>query len=109
MDRQDSRQTEMDARHQDSIAWRNSVRAEDLEWRQTSRTEDKEWRQTTREEDKAWRRQHRNEDNDRHARFERTTKRCYALAAAAQSSKPGTSPEHIFALAKMYEEWLDGK
>jgi hypothetical protein len=120
MDRQNSRQTDMDARHHDGIAWRNAVRAEDLEWRQVIRSEDKEWRQTTREEDKdwrqvtreedkAWRRQLRNEDNDRHARLERATKRCYALAAAAQSSKPGASPEHIFALAKIYEEWLDGK
>jgi hypothetical protein len=120
MDRQDSRQTAMDTRHNDGIAWRNTVRAEDLEWRQTTRTEDKEWRQTQREEDKdwrqvtreedmAWRRQLRKEDNDRHARFERATKRCCALAAAAQSSEPGTSLKDIFALAKKYEEWLDGK
>ena len=109
MDKQDARQAEMDTRHHDSIAWRNSVREKDLEWRQTVRSEDKEWRQMVREEDKAWRSQLRNEDNDNRVRTERTTKRCCALAAAAQSSKAGTSPDAIFALAKTYEEWLDGK
>jgi len=47
------------------------------------------------------------EDNDHRSRTERVTKRCCALAAAAQSSKPGTAPESIFALAKAYEQWLD--
>ena len=125
MDKQEVRQAEMDARHNDAIAWRNTVRAEDKDWRETIRTEDKEWRLTAREEDKAWRESERNwrqmirdddaiwraqnraEDNDHRGRTELVTKRCCALTAAAHSSKPGTSPESIFALAKLYEEWLD--
>lgn len=125
MDKQEGRQVEMDARHSDAITWRNTVRAEDKDWRETIRREDKEWRLTAREEDKAWRESERNwrqmirdddatwraqnraEDNDRRRRTELVTKRCCALTAAAQSSKPGTSSESIFALAKVYEEWLD--
>ena len=102
MDKQEARQAEMDARHSDSITWRNTVRAEDKNWRETVRAEDKEWRLTVREEDRSWRESEKN-------RIEIVTKRCCALSAAAQSSKPGTSPEDIFALAKLYEEWLDGK
>jgi hypothetical protein len=125
MDKQEGRQAEIDARHGDAITWRNTVRAEDKGWRETIRAEDKEWRLTAREEDKAWRESERNwrqmirdddatnraqnraEDNDHRRRTELVTKRCCALAAAAQSSKPGTSPESIFALAKLYEEWLN--
>lgn len=125
MDKQESRQAEMDARHTDAITWRNTVRAEDKEWRETIRSEDREWRLTVREEDKAWREsernwrqavrdddatwraQNRSEDHEHRGRTELVTKRCCALAAAAQSSKPGASPESIFALAKVYEEWLN--
>lgn len=127
MDKQETRQAEMDARYEDGITWRNNVRAEDRNWRETIRAEDKEWRLTVREEDKSWREseknwrqttrddeaalrtQSRSEDNEHRARTEIVTKRCCALSAAAQSCKPGTSPENIFALAKLYEEWLDGK
>jgi hypothetical protein len=127
MDKQEARLAEMDARHHDSIAWRNTVREEDRDWRQTLRKEDKEWRQTvreedkgwresekewrqaTREDDKTWRTQVRDEDHDHRVRSERTAKRCCALTAAVQSSKTGTSPETIFALARVYEAWLDGK
>jgi hypothetical protein len=98
MDKQEARQAEIDARRNDDVAWRTTVRAEDKNWRETIRAEDREWRLTVRDEDKSWR-----------ARTEIVTKRCCALSAAAQSSKPGTSPEAIFALAKLYEEWLDGK
>jgi hypothetical protein len=127
MDKQETRQAEMDARYDDSITWRNTVRGEDKNWRETIRAEDREWRLTVREEDKSWRESEKNwrqairdddaifrtqsraEDNAHRARSEIVTKRCCALSAAAQSSKPGTSPENIFALAKLYEEWLDGK
>ena len=40
MDKQEVRQAEMDARHGDSITWRNTVRAEDKTWRETMRAED---------------------------------------------------------------------
>jgi len=127
MDKQEARQAEVDARHSESINWRNTVRAEDKSWRETIRAEDREWRQTVRDEDKAWRESEKNwrqmvreedanfriqsraEDNAHRARTETLTKRCCALSAAAQSSKPGTPPESVFALAKLYEEWLDGK
>jgi hypothetical protein len=127
MDKQEVRQAEMDARHNDGITWRNAVRAEDLSWRETIRAEDKEWRLTVREEDKSWREAEKNwrqtirdddaivrsqtraEDNEQRARSEILARRCCALNAAAQSSKPGTSPENIFALAKLYEQWLEGK
>ncbi len=98
MDKQEARQAGIDARRSDDIAWRTTVRAEDKNWREAIRAEDKEWRQMVREEDKSWR-----------ARTEIVTKRCCALSAAAQSSKPGASSKDIFALAKLYEEWLDGK
>lgn len=107
MEKQEGRQAEVDARQSDAITLRNTARAEDKEWRETIRTEDREWRLAVREEDKAWRTQNRTEDNAHRGRTELVTKRCCALAAAAQSSKPGTSPESIFALAKVYEEWLD--
>src|SRR5215469_6116244 len=118
MDKQEARQAEIDTRRNDDIAWRTSVRAEDKNWRETLRAEDREWRLTVREEDKAWRELEKNwrqmvRDDDAklrvqsRAQTDTLTKRCYALSAAAQSSKPGASPEAIFALAKLYEEWLD--
>jgi hypothetical protein len=127
MDKQEARQAEMDARHNDGLTWRNTVRAEDKSWRETVRAEDREWRLTVREEDKSWREsektwrqaireddaslcvQSRADDHEHRSRAEIVAKRCCALTAAAQSSKPGTSPETIFALARRYEEWLDGK
>jgi hypothetical protein len=120
MDKQESRQAEMDTRHQEGIVWRNTVREEDKQWRQETREgdknwrqvireEDKEWRQTLREEDKAWRVQSRNEDSEHRSRAERVAKRCCALNAAAQSSKPETSPEKIFALARIFEDWLNAQ
>jgi hypothetical protein len=127
MDKQEVRQAEMDARHSDSITWRNTVRAEEKTWRETIRAEDKEWRLTVREEDKSWRESEKNwrqtirdedaifrsqsrvEDKEHRSRSEVLTKRCCALSAAAQSSIPGTLAEDIFALAKRYEEWLDCK
>ena len=120
MDKPESRQTEMDARHQDAINWRNTVRAEDKDWRETLRDEDKAWRQliraedlgwrqSTRDEDKAWRAQAKIDDSEHRLRMERANKRCCALTAAVQSCKPGTSPEQIFALAKTYEAWLNSE
>lgn len=109
MDKQEARLAEMDARHHDSIAWRNTVREEDRDWRQTLRKEDKEWRQTVREEDKGWRESEKEWRQSTREDDKRMTKRCCALTAAVQSSKTGASPETIFALAKVYEAWLDGK
>lgn len=130
-DKSDSRQTELDARYRESLAWRNSVRSEDVDWRQTTRRqdvevreagrkEDKEWRELTRKEDKVWREVIRREDRDWRAEvreedrqhrlhIERVTKRCHALAAAAYASKPGSSSDAIVALAKQFEAWLNSK
>lgn len=94
----DSRQAEMDARHRESLAWRNTARAEDLDWRQAARREDREWRAEVRTED----RQHR-------LRSERITKRCHALSAAAFASKPGSSLESVLALAQKFEDWLNSE
>jgi hypothetical protein len=116
----DSRQAEMDARHRESLAWRNSVRAEDLDWRQstrrqdaelreTGRKEDKEWREGLRREDREWRAEVRTEDRQHRLRSERITKRCHALSAAAFASKPGSSLESVLALAQKFEDWLNGE
>jgi hypothetical protein len=96
MEKQEARQAEMDARHQDNIDWRNTVRKEDTEWRRTIR-----------DEDKAWRVQLRKEDTEHRSRTERTSKRCCALSAAAQVSKPGTPTAEIFDLAVKFEVWLN--
>jgi hypothetical protein len=107
MDKQEARQAEIDARHQESLAWRNNMREEDKQWRQELREGERSWRQTLREEDKAWRTQTRNEDIENRARAERVAKRCCALSAAAQSLPPETAPEKIFALAAVFAGWLD--
>jgi len=44
--------TELDARYEEGVAWRSTVRTEDVAWRKGIRKEDKEWREVTREEDK---------------------------------------------------------
>jgi hypothetical protein len=113
----DTRQTDMDARYQEGVSWRNTVRTDDVEWRQTTRKEDREWRQMTRSEDlewregmrredREWRAEVRDEDRQHRLRSERVTKRCHALAAAAYASKPGSSPKDILALAQQFENWL---
>jgi len=107
MDKQEARLAEMDSRHQETITWRNTVRAEDTAWRQTTREEDKVWRETLREEDKVWRQSLRDEDKAWRMRTERTALRCCSLTAAAQSAQPGTSPEEIFSRARKFEEWLN--
>jgi hypothetical protein len=120
MDKQEARQTEMDERYKEGIAWRNTVRDEDKKWRERLRREDKEWREMIREEDKAWREalrdedkawrvQLRGEDLAHRMRSERTAKWCCALTAAAQTAKSGSSPEKIFALARHYEGWLNSQ
>jgi hypothetical protein len=130
-DKPDSRQTEMDARYQEGVVWRNSVRTEDLEWRkatrredgevrEASRREDKEWRELTRKEDKEWREVMRREDLEWRAvvrsedqqhrlRTERVTIRCQALSAAAQASRTDSSLEAILALARQFEDWLNSE
>src|SRR5579862_2199055 len=99
-DKPDSRQTEMDARYQAGLVWRNSVRTEDVEWRKATRKEDKEWREVVRREDLEWRAEVRSEDDQHRLRTERILKRCHALSAAAQASKAGSSLEAILALAR---------
>jgi hypothetical protein len=130
-DKPDSRQTEMDARYQEGVVWRNSVRTEDLEWRkatrredgevrEASRREDREWRESTRKEDKEWREvmrredlewraEVRSEDQQHRQRTERIAKRCAALAAAAQTSKVDSSLDAILALARQFEDWLNSQ
>jgi len=49
------KKTELDARYEEGVAWRSTVRTEDVAWRKGIRKEDKEWREVTREEDKEWR------------------------------------------------------
>ena len=127
IEKQEARQAEIDARRNDDVAWRTAVRVEDKNWRESIRAEDREWRLTVREEDKSWRESEKNwrqvvrdddatfrvqsraQDVERYARNEIVTKRCTALRAAVASSKLGVSPGKILALAKLYEEWLDGK
>jgi|SRR5579872_6547213 len=108
-DKPDSRQSEMDARYQAGLVWRNSVRTEDVEWRKAMRKEDKEWREVVRREDLEWRAEVRSEDNQQRLRTERVTKRCQALSAAAQASRAGSSLEAILALARQFEDWLDSE
>lgn len=116
----DPRQTDPDARYQEGLAWRNTVRTDDVEWRQTTRREDREWRQTTRSEDlqwrevmrredREWRAEVRDEDRQHRQRTERISTRCHALTAAAYASKPGSSLEAILALAQQFEGWLNSK
>ena len=107
MDKQEARQADIDARHQESLAWRNNMREEDKHWRQEVREGEKSWRQALREEDKAWRTQTRQEDIESRARAERVAKRCCALSAAAQALPPESDPEKIFALASVFADWLE--
>jgi hypothetical protein len=108
-DKPDSRQSEMDARYQAGLVWRNSVRTEDVEWRKAMRKEDKEWREVVRREDLEWRAEVRSEDNQHRLRTERIAKRCAALAAAAQTSKVDSSLDAILALARQFEDWLNSQ
>ena len=114
----DPRQTELDARYQESVAWRNTVRTEDVESRkatrredvaarESARKEDKEWREVMRMEDVKWRAEVRSEDHQHRLRTERLTKRCHALVAAAETSKAGSSLEEILGLAQQLESWLN--
>ena len=109
MEQQVSRQAEMDARHYDGINWRNTVRVEEKEWRERLRNQDLVWREKMRDEDLVWRQTGRDEEIGYHERSERTAKRCCALSAAVQSSKPGTAPDKIFELARAYEDWLNSQ
>jgi hypothetical protein len=97
-----------DARHKESNEWRDTVRKEDKVWRKRVREEDREWRDKARAEDGAWRDKVRQEDIDHRLRNERTTARCAALSAAVLSSKQGTPPDEVFALARKFEEWVIG-
>ena len=107
------------------VTWRNAVRQEDLVWRQDVRKQDTDWRTAIRNEDLAWREQTREEDTrwrtttyeeklewrrtQLHVESEeaRRSNRRYALLAASQTVKSGSTVKDVLELAAQYAAWIE--